>query len=335
MKKVNRPKKNKSYRNVFLDICNGCSYEESDLGAFYIKHLTYENQVLLEDLKEYFFQHAKERGLPTTEESLENLKQEGLWTQEKEEDLKKEESFLATIIRNKKNTYLKSQIDAFNNQIQTCKTKINRLKNERVSLLGNTCENHADQKVTEEFIKLSFFKDRDCKNLAFSQEEFDELDNDDVADFIDLYNQSLSEFSDLKLQKLVLEDFFSYYMPFCEDPIHFYGKSVIHLTHNQIRLLLYSRYFKNILTYNEDIPEEMRHDPEKILDYVNANEKAKKIKNTEGKASTIVNATKEDYKYLNMDKEKNTSVVDLGEEAKKRGGSLKMKDFMELMEQDK
>jgi len=50
----------------------------------------------------------------------------------------------------------------------------------------------------------------------------------------------------------------------------------------------------------------------------------------DNQATSIVGATKEDYKYINMDKG-NSKNVSLAEEAKKKGGSLDMKDLMKLM----
>lgn len=319
------------YRTIFRDICNGYSFVNCSVGVFYIKHLDYESQIRLEEMRLQFFENAKQKGLPTTEEALFNLKEEGFWTTAQENELKQEESFLLTLTNNKKNTYLKSQLDAINKQIEFSKSKINKLKNERNSLIGNTCENHADQKVTEEFLRFAFFKEKELKQLAFSDEEFDELDVFTIAELVGLYNSILFDFSDDALQRLVLQDFFSYYMPFCEDPLHFYGQPIIKLTHNQLRLIIYARYFKNILTNNDKIPDEYRKDPEKIIEYINANEKAKKM--MEGKdnsATSIVGATKEDYEYLNLNRN-NTKKISLAQEAKKKGGSLGMKDLMNLM----
>jgi hypothetical protein len=321
----------KEYKSIFRDVCHGYSFVKSSVGNFFVKHINYEDQILLDDLRKDYFDEAKKRGLPTTEEALANLKEENLWTSSQETDLNQEESFLLKLENNKKNLYLKSEIDSINKQIEFSKNKINDLKNQRNSLLGNTCENHADQKVTEEFLRFTFYKDKNLKTLSFEAEEFDELETLVIAELVIAYNKSLRSFSDDSLQKLVLQDFFSYYMPFCEDPIHFYGQPVIKLTYNQLRLILYSRYFKNILTNNDKIPDEYRKDPEKIIDYVNANEKAKKMmENKDNAATSIVGATKEDYEYLNLTKN-NAKQISLSEAAKKKGGSLNMKDLMNLM----
>ena len=319
------------YKKNFRDICQGYTVISCNLGKFYFKHINVSDQVLLDESKDQYIEEAKNRGIPTVEEALINLKEEGYWSEKDEAAIKQEEVFLLKINEQKKNTYLKSQIDILNKQINDSLIKLNELKNKRSSYLGNTCENYAEQRVTEEFLKFTLFKDADLKNLYFTDDEFDELSSDDLSLLIGFYNKTLTEFADSRIQRLVLEDFFTYYMPYCEDPIHFYGKPIINLTYNQLRLILYARYFKNILSTNDKIPENYRKDPDKLIDYVNANEKAKeKMQQKDNQATSIVGATKEDYKYINMDKG-NAKSVSLSEEAKKKGGSLDMKDLMKLM----
>ena len=323
-----------TYKKNFRDICQGYTLINCNLGKFYFKHINVSDQVLLDESKNEYIDEAKKRGIPTVEEALINLKEEGYWSDKDESAIKQEEVFLLKINEQKKNTYLKSQIDVLNKQISDSINKLNELKNKRSAYLGNTCENYAEQRVTEEFLKFTLFKDKELQILSFNNDEFDELSSDDLSTLISLYNKTLSEFADSRIQRLVLEDFFSYYMPYCEDPIHFYGKPIINLTYNQLRLILYARYFKNILTTNDKIPEDYRKDPDKLIDYVNANEKAKeKMKDKDNQAQSIVGATKEDYKYINMDKGDRKG-LSLSEEAKKKGGSLDMKDLMKLMGAD-
>ena len=319
---------------IFRDICLGYSCEKNDLGFFYIKHINYEDHAYLEDIRKECYEECKKRGLPTIEESLKNLEEEGLWGEKKEKELKKQEDWINSLLKTKKNTYLKSKIDQIDKQIKECNFKLFSLKNERKLLLGNTCENHSDQKVSEEFIRIYFFKDKDLKEKYFNDEMFEELSSEEIIKLVSLYNSCANNFSDICIQKLVLEDFFTYYMPFCEDPMSFYGKPIINLTHNQLKLIIYSRYFKNILESSDKIPDEYRKDPEKLIDFVNANEKAKeKLSSKEGQATSLVGATQEDYAYLNVN-EKNSDALKLSEEAKKKGGSLNMKDLMNLMGHD-
>lgn len=320
-----------NYKRLFCDICQGFSLINCKLGNLYFKHVSINDQVHIDELRESFIEEAQSRGLPTVKDALLSLKDEGYWTDKEELSISQEEMFLQKLIDQKKNTYLKSQIDVFNKQINDSLTKINELKNKRNSFLGNTCENYADQRITEEFLKFSLYKDKTLNNLCYKDEDFDDLSSEDLSELVSCYNKLLVNFSDRKIQNLVLEDFFSYYISYSEDPIHFYGKPVVNLTHNQLRMILFARYFKNILSNNDKIPEDIKKDPDKLIDYVNANEKAKeKMQEKDNQATSIVGATKEDYKYINMDKG-STKTVSLAEEAKKKGGSLDMKDLMKLM----
>ena len=81
---------------------------------------------------------------------------------------------------------------------------------------------------------------------------------------------------------------------------------------------------------NEDIPEKIKKDPEALLDFANSSEARedmkKKFSGDKG-ASTIVGATKEDMEELGMQQ---NAGVSLSEAAKKKGGSLSMKDLMDI-----
>lgn len=321
------------YTGIFRDVCVGSSFVKSSLGDCYLKHFNVFDQSSIDKKHAEYLKEAQERGLPTIKEALSSLYEEGFWSEKDEALISQEELFLQKISNQKKTTYLKSQIDSFNVQIEQCLKRLNALRNKRNSLLGNTCENFADQRITEEFIKICLFKDEECRNRMFSDEEFDDIEVEKLYELVKFFNNLTKDFCDLNLQKLVLQDFFSYYMPHCEDPYRFFGKPATLLSVNQLKLLLFAQYFKNVLSYSEDIPDEYRRDPEKIIDFVNANKKAKDFiskSEKEGSAQSIVGATSEDYKYLNMNKG-NVKSLSLAEEARKKGGSLDMKDLMQLM----
>ena len=113
--------------------------------------------------------------------------------------------------------------------------------------------------------------------------------------------------------------------------MQFYGKAFCELTYNQIRLIVYTRVFKNIFDTNENIPESIRKDPAKLLEFGSSSKEEKdkaKDKLTQGDGGTLVGAKQEDYDYLGV--ERPTNAVSLHEEAKKKGGTLNMEDLMKL-----
>ena len=110
----------------------------------------------------------------------------------------------------------------------------------------------------------------------------------------------------------------------------FFGIPVVKLNNFQLNLLIYTRIFKNIFEMNDDIPDKIKKDPEALLDYANSSEAREEVKskmNASSSASTIVGATKEDLEELGMNTSSGTS---LHEAAKKKGGSLSMKDLMDI-----
>ena len=113
--------------------------------------------------------------------------------------------------------------------------------------------------------------------------------------------------------------------------MQFYGKPFCNLTYNQIRLIVYTRVFKNIFDNNENIPDNIRKDPAKLLEFGGSSrEERDKVseKLSNGSAGTLVGATDEDYEYLGIEKPKGG--ISLHEEAKKKGGTLNMEDLMKL-----
>jgi D-arabinose 1-dehydrogenase-like Zn-dependent alcohol dehydrogenase len=89
--------------------------------------------------------------------------------------------------------------------------------------------------------------------------------------------------------------------------------------------------FKNIFESYPKIPETIKKDPSKIIDYVNAQDKAKDVMSNLDKegASTIVGAKEEDYEYLGY--KKTSSGASLSQRLKEKGGRMDMKDLLETM----
>ena len=113
--------------------------------------------------------------------------------------------------------------------------------------------------------------------------------------------------------------------------MNFYNKPLFDLSLNQVKLIVFTRMFKNIFESYPKIPETIKRDPEKIISYVNAQDKAKDAVSNLDKdgASTIVGATAEDYEYLGY--KQTPKGASLSEQLKKKGGRMNMKDLIETM----
>ena len=318
-------------RKIFRDVVRGFSTTTLEEDFVYIKHLTPHDQVELEEIEEKYFNIALRKGVPTEEDMLAYLKDEGQWTDKDEKFIQDKELFLENLRKAKTKLVLKSEIDKQAALIDKEQKLLDDKKIQKIGLIGNTCEKYAKDRLNDFYMIKSFFADDKLQEPLFNQDKFDELDNHDIKKVVYKYNEIFEGFSEESIQYTILEDFYNPYLSFAEDSMQFYGKAFCELTYNQIRLIVYTRVFKNIFDMNENIPESIRKDPAKLLEFGSSSKEEKdkaKDKLTQGDGGTLVGAKQEDYDYLGV--ERPTNAVSLHEEAKKKGGTLNMEDLMKL-----
>ena len=171
-------------------------------------------------------------------------------------------------------------------------------------------------------------------NRLFGEDEFQELDEEQVTEIMTIYSKNNEKFKAEVLKKIALADFFTNIFYLCEDNVfNFYGKPVINLTFYQIEIYSYGRYFKSLIQNSEDkIPDHIVEDPDKLIEWAQSSKNVKEVleKNSgeEAGASSIMGATKEDLAKAGVDK--NEDVIDLSQKAKEQGGRLTMEDMMKL-----
>jgi len=320
-------------KKAFRDVKRGFSEIKVSENLFYLKHLSIDDQVDIDCIHDKYFNQAKLRGVPTNQETVDRLISEGEWTDKQERKIKEYENFLNDLVNQKKSLYLRSEIERLNRDIEDARKRLFDIKNTRASLFSRTAESYAEERVNDFYILKCLYKDKDLKQNTYDEQEFDDIDSSTLYEIIKEYNEVYKNISDSSIQKIVLQEFYYLYMPFAESSQEFFGKSVCSLSYNQLKLLVYSRFFKNVFSQNDKMPLDIKNDPDKIMDYVNANENAKKAKeNDSGKdfeAKSLVGATREDLEYINVLKP-GQKTLSLADEAKKRGGSLDMDEMMKL-----
>jgi hypothetical protein len=319
------------HRRIFRDVVRGYSTALFEDRTVYIKHLTPHDQVELEEIEENYFNQAKKRGVPTEQDMLDYLKDEGQWTDSDEKIITEKTLYLENLQKALRKLVIKRDVDRQKSIIEKEREILNKKQTEKIQLVGNTCEKYARERLNDFYMIRSFYKDRDMSKELFDEDSFDDLRNQDVKKIIFLYNDIFKSFNEENIQYTILEDFYNPYLSFAEDSIQFYGKPFCELTYNQIRLIVYTRIFKNIFDSNENIPDNIRKDPAKLLEFGSSSKEEKdkvKDKLSQGDGGTLVGAKKEDYEQLGIEKPKGS--VDLHEEAKKKGGSLNMQDLMKL-----
>ncbi len=324
---ISTTQSNVNFRHLFKDLVFGWSEIRYRGESAYLKHLSVFDQVDIEEVRNSFYSSAQKRGLPTRGDALKRLNDEGVWTTHDDSKIKEQEDYLSRARNTKKELFLKKEIDAANAEINEAQKKILQLEGQREELMGQTCEKYADSRVSDHYIVKSLYRNLNLTETYYRQEEVDKMTRNEMTEIVRLYNYSYGVFDDNNIQKVVLQDFFQPYMPFCENVNNMFSKPLFELSINQVKLVIYARMFKNIFENYSRIPDRIKTNPEKIIDYVNAQEKAKdRLKNFDKDgASTLVGAKKEDYEYLGIAQtEENT----LSARLKEKGGKMNMKDLM-------
>lgn len=307
-------------------------YTEASLGdsIVYIKHVNIRDQRYLHKYFEKYKDVALKRGLETEAERIKYVLEEKLW--EEKDDMKI--ASLEGEITNLKNTVnqllLASQREEYNKIILERAEELYELKKSRSEVVGKTAEDYGTGRSSDELLRFLLFKDKDLTQNLYTEDEFSELEGWEIKQLTDLHLDIQSRLADDQIQKAVLRPFFSMYLSLCEDAYGFYQKPVTELTIYQLRVVLFGRMFFNIFQHTEDIPDNIRDDPEKLLAY----SQSKSSGNTGGirddaDSSVVFGATNQDVKELGGEK-----AVSLSEEAKKHGGQLDMTQMMRLAGHD-
>ena len=320
-----------NYRYLFRDIIEGFCEIEIEGETLFIKHLSTLDQVDLEVLEGKFFTKAKNRGLPTEEEALERLQDEEMWTKGDEAEIKRQEQYVEGVEKTRKQLYLKSELEINDKQLKEGRDKLADLSLVKNRLVGQTCEKYSRNRVSDHYILQSFFKDKGLTVSNYTDEEISDLSLKELKTLTEAYNSHLGLFTDEHIQDLTLQNFYVPYFPFCDNVMNFFNKPLFRLSSNQVKIIVFTRMFKNIFENYPKIPESIRQDAAKIIDYVNAQDKAKNVMSNLDKegASTVMGATEEDYEYMGYKQTaQGKSLTDM---MKERGGKMNMQDLIETM----
>lgn len=321
----------KYHRRALKEIIDGFSAYFVGEEKRYIKHQSISDVVDFELVYDLHFEKAKKRGLPTREEVFDNLIEEGIWSSADDAKIEKHQFYVESLIRNKKNLYLKSATDQVNKQIKEAEGELSAMLWEKEELCSNSCDKYATNRANDFYMFTSFYKDPGLSEPLYTQEEFENIESGKVTEIIRIYNKFHERFSEKHIQDLVVQDFYKIYYSFSESCMDFFGLPVVELNNFQLNLIIYTRIFKNIFDQHDDIPEKIRKDPSALLDYAGSADAREELKNkmeTEsGGGSSVVGATKEDLENLGLSQGGGQT---LSSAAESKGGSLSMKDLMDL-----
>lgn len=303
-------------------------------GRIYVKHLDSIISAKIDKLTEGFEEDAKSKDLPSCAQKLEILNDQKLWTSEDDKKLLEKKSFLSTLMKTKSKLFLKHQVNQIIENIKKTEEEIALEENRKQLLVGLTAESYATKRASQFYIFYSLYKDEKTETPLFDEEDFFDLDHNQMEEFYRIYNEYARSFSAKTLKKIAILPSFMNAFFLCEDdPYKFFGKPICFLTFNQLELFSNGRYYKRILTEKEgQIPHEVQEDPDKLIEWFESGQIAQKIieksEAKDGVAISLVGATKEDLERLNIKSDGPT--VDLNKELDKNGGRLTLDDMIRL-----
>ncbi len=326
--------KEEFYISLIGEAFDGYTEVEFLGSPLYIKHVSITDQRYLHKYYEKYRQLAINRGLETKEERTAYVIEEGIWEEKDDMEIQSLEFEIENLKRTIKSLFLPSQKESLKKNIDEKLKKLERLRLKRQEVVGQTAENYATKRSGDEILRYLLFKDKELTQHLYNEDEFGELEVWEVANLTLLQASIQERLDDARIQEAVLRPFFSMYLSLCEDAAGFYRKPITHLTIYQLRVVLFGKMFFNIFQYTDDIPDNLREDPEKLMAFSEA--QRNKDSGHQGKirddadASVAFGATKDDLKALSAD----PNAVSLSEEAKKHGGQLDMKQMMRLAGHD-
>lgn len=297
--------------------------------TLFFRHFDLKSQSLISNSYEKYKNIATKKGLESEDEIYKRLEQDKIWCQNDELEIETLQKYVENLKKTKEKIFLPSKQKAHQEIIDQELIKLNTLLSRKNELISVTSESYANKMSNEEFIRLLIFKDEQLCQLRFSELEFGELDSSEIFEISNSYIEITKKFTEQNIQKIVLQDFFNIYLSYCEDARSFFGKEIVKLSAYQMKLLIYGKIFNNIFQYNDDIPENLRKDPEAVFSFIDSKKKRSKFeestKNADG--TILFGATSQDVGILDPTARK----VSLQDELEKNGGSLNMEQMIKLM----
>lgn len=237
---------------VYQEIIEGCSYSPK---GFFIKHLCEIEQIELTRKRIELVNDYVARGIPTEEERLTRLKEDGEWSDEKENDIV---AYRQTLSDNERliHTIIQQQQAGIRKVIEEHRQSLIKLLIERKTAIGITAEELTQKDSTYFMAYLALYRDRAClKPLFDSWEDFEALEEDKSTDYLQAIDNVLDRMNEQNIRKISVMPFFLNAFSYCKESIHtFLNKPISRLTNYQVHLFSLGSRNLNILSQSEGSP---------------------------------------------------------------------------------
>ena len=318
-------------RRVFYTIIRGYSGALYQDEPVFLKHFTFAEQGKLEEAYKEAFDKAKSQGLDTEKQCYEFLVKENIWSKEEEEELKRQQEFLEGLHVTRKNVAIPHQIELLTIDIERAEKVVAEILEKKSSLLPETCESYAQKKSNDLVIYYSYYTNEKCSKRAFSWEEYCSLTKEELHQLFVIYNEAIMDLNIDNIKYLAISNFFSLYANVLGSKnMHtFLDKPMPDHTFYQLHLLNYAKILTSIVENVQNIPDNCKDDPDKLIDYASSAAKGDKMKDKsrESDGYSVVGARRKEMDSMGVS---DVTKVDIHKLAAAKGGSLTMEDFAKL-----
>lgn len=323
-------------KKIYKDIINEYSVLPLDKEGkkIYVKHLTEVDLANIYEKYIEFLDKAKNIGLLEENQKLKLLYDKNIWDENKEKKILKIKEEIGYNTETKKKLIIAAQKKTIEDKIITLEKELEDIQKERFEVLGITAEDYANRKSNEYLIYLSFCKDEKLSNYFESEDDFYNLEIEDLIKYGILYQKFIALFDIKNLKKTAVAGFFiNMFFLSKDNPFTFFGKPLSKLTYNQVNLFTIARGYKYTLERSGESPPSFLNSLEDLVNWYetrslpSTNDKDKKAENKEHLGKTYMGATKEELKRMVDPKDE---VVDLVSEAEKMGGNLSFDQILKI-----
>jgi hypothetical protein len=221
---------------------------------------------------------AKQNGILLEKDQIQIAYDYKWWSKEKEADLESTSLSIKRLKKTKSKLIYQSDKSRIEEQIKTQEDRFKKLQEEKSAYVTITAEDWSSRKTTDYFLQNFLYKDTELKLKFFNESNDFELAEDYIIDELTIYYYKfLTDFSDKKIKQLAISSFFQniIYISQCTSKDVF-GVPSIRLTKNQSDLLIFAKYYQNIIKNSDgNIPDSVYEDPDKILEWFEAGKKHK------------------------------------------------------------
>jgi hypothetical protein len=244
----------KDARRAYREILQGYSYIEED--DIYVKHFTESDLGYLEILYKKCEKELQELGIESSKEKLKFLKESGYWTEDEENAYINAKYGVEDALSFKDKLTDPTQKKDFEKHLEEREELLKKVKETRDEVLNPTTESFCDRRINEHYVRIALFKDKSFTTPCFAEEEFRDLSYVQLGDLVQKYNKVINVFDELNIKRIAVNGFFlNAFLMSENDPVKFYGKSVLELTMYQINLFSKGKYYKSILEEGKDPPD--------------------------------------------------------------------------------